>query len=280
MKIVAIGSIPLDLELACFGTLSKCIKDGHDVHIIIAKDKAIGWTQMKMDALRKVSQKIGVSQVYFTDKFDYSAVIQDNVTMLDSVLKEIDPSLVIMPFWKATNRKRKILAKTSLIACRGIGRILMYALERNSSFLPTVFFVISSEDVSIKRSCLADYGKSITEPVLNKKANCFNLNLSTMKKYPFPLLLRTSPLEKSTASFTDAVISHNNHDQQLMFVNGAGAKIEKLEHTKNDNDANKDLQGQIKQRLRQGVNAQEGNVHVLVEVFESHRMLLVDTDEF
>ena len=279
MKIVAIASMPYDLELACFGTLARFIKDGHEVHIIIAKtnrDKA-GWTQMKMETLRKVSHVIGVSQVYFTDRFDYSAVTQDNADVLASFVKKNDPALVIMPFWKASNQKRRILAKTSLVACRGIGSILMYELERNAGFLPTVYFILSSDEISIKTSCLAENASLATEMGRGRKANCFNLDLLTMKKYQLPLLQQTIGSLVTNRACTSTVVPRN-YKQELVFGNNAIAKIEKRDDTEDDQDNNNRRCREIKQ-LAQRPYSRESGRDVLVELFESHRMLLVDRDD-
>jgi hypothetical protein len=263
MKIVAIASLPLDLELACFGTLSRCIKNGHEVHILVAKSKRDSsiWTKMKMETLRKVSRLIGVSQVYFTDRFDYSSVTQDNAKVITSFLTTIDPSLVIMPFWKACNQKRKILAKTSVVACRGIGSLLMYELERNTNFVPTVYFEISPDDISTKTSSLAEYGTLAPEVGLGRKANFFNLDLLTTKKYKLPLL----PQIAFSVANTDSVV----------FDNDANTEVEKLETVENNQDNEKRTRREIKQRFHR-LYSRKAGMDALVEVFESHRILLLD----
>jgi hypothetical protein len=52
-----------------------------------------------------------------------------------------------MPSWKSPNHNRKILARVSLIACRGIGTILMYEpdIANNTNFFPSVIFETSLE---------------------------------------------------------------------------------------------------------------------------------------
>jgi hypothetical protein len=157
LNILAIGCIPADLELGCFGILSRYIRDGHNGYLVIAKDK-MGWTQTNIEVLRESSRKIGISQVYFTDKFDYSAVTQNNLNLLRSFIEIISSvSLVIIPFWKSVNEKRKILGKSSLTAFRSIENILMYESDKNCIFIPSVFFIMSKVDISIKISCLAAY---------------------------------------------------------------------------------------------------------------------------
>ena len=57
-----------------------------------------------------------------------------------------------MPSWKSPNHLRMILARTSLIACRGIGTILMYELDANNmSFNPNITFEASVENSLIQQ---------------------------------------------------------------------------------------------------------------------------------
>jgi hypothetical protein len=220
MKIVAIGSIPLDLERTSFGTLSKSVKKGHEAYLIVAKDE--GWRYPYMKALIESSKTIGISRVYFTDTFDYSAVTQNNANMIASFVKTINPSLVIMPFWKDANYKRKILAKTSLIACRGIGNIWMYELENNSSFLANIHCVISPNEVSEKAACLKIY-RTLDTQMFNSNANKFILDQSANRLQLIPEAYKNETLD-------------TDYNQQASLN--------------------------------------------LFEVFESHRMLLVDNDNF
>jgi LmbE family N-acetylglucosaminyl deacetylase len=150
MNILAVGCMPLDLEQSCFGTLSRFIQNGHKMHIIIPQDDR-RWTQKCVKRAKESADKIGIDEVHFIDGFDYSAVTQHNASMLYSLTKTIGPSLVIMPFWKAFNKKRRILSKTSLIACRGIGNILMYELDENIHFHPQIFFMISWNQSKVQR---------------------------------------------------------------------------------------------------------------------------------
>jgi hypothetical protein len=48
---------------------------------------------------------------------------------------------------------RRILSRVSLIACRGIGTILMYELDttNNTNFFPTIIFEVSAEPASTQR---------------------------------------------------------------------------------------------------------------------------------
>jgi LmbE family N-acetylglucosaminyl deacetylase len=143
MKVVAIGSTPLDLELSCFGTLSK-YKDENELKVIIANNYKAEMTESRTKRLSESYRKIGISEVYLTNGFDYSTLTQRNVKVLRSLVEKITPSLAIIPFNNTFNLKRKILARSSLIACHGIQNVMMYELDKNPDFIPDTYVTISN----------------------------------------------------------------------------------------------------------------------------------------
>lgn len=157
MKVTAIGSTLDDLQLCCFGTLSKFIKDGNEVKVIIANKTKTNMTEGLLKKQTESSKKIGIPEVYFTNGFDYSNLTQGNVQVLRSFLEEVTPSLAIIPFNNTFNPKLKILARCSLIACHGIENVLMYELDENPDFVPDTYLTISNEDLSKKFRLSAAY---------------------------------------------------------------------------------------------------------------------------
>jgi hypothetical protein len=141
MKIAAIGSTALEIEATCKATLSKFIQEGHEVHIIVARDSnSIDLTDSEA---RSIFNKAGLANIHFAGMHEYSQITQENASKLNSFIRSIQPQMAILPFWKSVNLKRKILARTALIACRGIGTILMYELDKNPNFTPNVNFSVS-----------------------------------------------------------------------------------------------------------------------------------------
>ena len=142
MKIVAIGSMPLDFEVGCSNTLRNFSTGGHSVNLIIPTDKNWNDKQMKIDEL---SDKLGISNVYSVENFDYSEVTQLNVTLINSIIEKIKPSIAIIPYIGNYNKMKKVLAKSALLACRKVETILMYETNKNNNFLPTVYHVVNKK---------------------------------------------------------------------------------------------------------------------------------------
>jgi hypothetical protein len=160
MKVLVIGCAPSEIISACRITITSLAKEGHMIYSIIAPSDESERSSL-LPEIANVPQlaAIGIIQTFLIDRFDYSAITQINADTVKSYIENIKPSLVIMPSWKSPNHIRKILARTSLIACRGIGTILMYELDaNNTSFNPNVIF-----EVPVERSVVQHRTNNATE---------------------------------------------------------------------------------------------------------------------
>ena len=152
MKAAVVGCTALEIISSCQVTISSLAKEGHKIYAIIAPLQSSESSSVSSTSEIKTDQKllaeIGVAQTFYIQTFDYSAITQANADAVNVYIKDIKPSLVIMPSWKSPNHERKILAKVSLIACRGIGTILMYEPDtaNNTDFVPSVMFETSLKD--------------------------------------------------------------------------------------------------------------------------------------
>src|SRR5829696_1234736 len=150
MKVAVIGYAPSEILSACQTTITSLAKKKeHVIYAIIAPseeaESLLSLSQPEISIVPELTA-IGITQTFIIEKFDYSAITQVNADAVNSYIKNVKPSLVIMPSWKSPNHFRKILARTSLIACRGIGTILIYELDaNNTSFNPNVTFEASVE---------------------------------------------------------------------------------------------------------------------------------------
>lgn len=149
MKLSVIGCTASDIVSSCHGTIFGLAKEGHTISAIIApleqSETSISSSSSKDASDEKFLREIGVGQTFYISTFDYSAITQANADSVNVYIKDIRPSLVIMPSWKSLDHDRKILARVSLIACRGIGTILMYEPDtaNNTDFVPSVIFETS-----------------------------------------------------------------------------------------------------------------------------------------
>jgi hypothetical protein len=175
MKVLVIGCAPSEIISACRITITSLAKEGHMIYSIIAPlDESERSSFLPEIANVPQLAAIGITQTFLIDRFDYSAITQINADRLKSYIENIMPSLVIMPSWKSPNHIRKILARTSLIACRGIGTILMYELDaNNTSFNPNIIF-----EVPVERSLIQHSTNNATETTITADQHEIN-NMKT-----------------------------------------------------------------------------------------------------
>ena len=147
MKVAVIACAHSEIISACRLTISRLAKEGHLIYAIIAPSSTLQ-SHSEIANVPKLTA-IGVTQTFFIEKFDYSAITQLDADAVKSYIQHLEPSLVIMPSWKSPNNNRRILSRTSLIACRGIGTILMYELDANNAdFSPIITFEASRKSPS------------------------------------------------------------------------------------------------------------------------------------
>ena len=152
MKVVLIGCAASEIISACRLTITRLANEGHSIYSIIAPSTTSESPPPSSEnqMVPKLAA-IGITRTFLLEKFDYSAITQVNADAVNSYIKSVEPSLVIMPSWKSPNNMRRILARTSLIACRGIGSILMYELDaKNTSFDPVITFDTSRETARVE----------------------------------------------------------------------------------------------------------------------------------
>jgi hypothetical protein len=155
MNIVALAPNIVEIYYASLGTICRFIESGHKAYIMIVEQEPYTSTETRQ-AIQRQCKSLGIHETYFADSFDYSSVTQNNADLINSFIKASDPSIIIMPFWKSLNHTRKILGKTSLIASRQSGTILMYEIDDNTDYIPTVFVPVSPAIASTKRQYLKD----------------------------------------------------------------------------------------------------------------------------
>ncbi len=255
MNIVALAPNIIEIYYASLGTICRFIESGHKAYIMIVEQERYTSTETRQ-VIQRQCKSLGIHETYFADGFDYSSVTQHNADLINSFIKGSDPSIIIMPFWQSLNHRRKILGKTSLIASRQSGTILMYEIDDNTDYMPTVFIPVSPAIASTKRQYLKD---SATLLPRGDYSISHSSSLEGSKK-------------GSMTSYSDA---HNIMDMAVNI---------------NSNDVHSRDNAREQHHVRQMANKSENNSrHIVspnsnenliseskVELFLSHRMILVD----
>jgi hypothetical protein len=171
MKVMVFACSALDVDEHCGTTISNLARNGHEISIVVAREKNNSASTELSEALEKTARKkryieilysvlekglpedrakalferYGLHELFLASDFDYSAITQKNADILSSYRNKLEPDMVIIPYWKSADERQRILARTVLIACRGVGSVLMYGGDvAGSSFNPNVTFNLSS----------------------------------------------------------------------------------------------------------------------------------------
>ena len=105
MRILAIGCHPDDLEIACYGTLAKYVKQGHEVYVCHVANGNLGHVEIMQDELREIRFKeaeeaakvIGAKKHFSVDAGDLYVTAEDDALIgrLAAVVRECQPDLII-----------------------------------------------------------------------------------------------------------------------------------------------------------------------------------------
>ena len=104
MNILAIGCHPDDLEIGCYGTLAKYVKQGHDVAVCHVANGNLGHVEIMPDELRtmrfneaEAAAKI-IGATHYSIDIDDLYVTPENddlVRRLAGVVREVQPDVII-----------------------------------------------------------------------------------------------------------------------------------------------------------------------------------------
>lgn len=105
MRVLAIGCHPDDIEIACSGTLAKCVQRGDEVYVCFLCSGNLGHVVIPPDELKAIRYKeakkaaalAGVKEVIYGG-FDDLDIYADNKESRDKVVKvirEVDPDFII-----------------------------------------------------------------------------------------------------------------------------------------------------------------------------------------
>lgn len=145
MKILAIGPHPDDVELGCFGTLSRMKKEGHEVHILVlTKGEKSGDSSLRETECTE-SAKLIDAKLYFGNLTD--AHISDGPTTIEVIeehLAGINPDVVFAPSSDDTHQDHRNVSRATVSCTRAVPELYFYETPSTSrKFCPNTFFDIT-----------------------------------------------------------------------------------------------------------------------------------------
>jgi LmbE family N-acetylglucosaminyl deacetylase len=158
MKILAIGAHPDDVELGCFGTLTKFANKGHEIHILVCSNGEAGLGGVeeihnRVDEAKKSAALIN-AKIHFGNLQDTKITDGiETIKLIEQHIKNIDPEILFFNHKEDIHQDHRHLANAVISATRFTPhQIYMYESPSTSKlFEPTIYFdVTDTFDVKIR----------------------------------------------------------------------------------------------------------------------------------
>lgn len=148
VNVLAIGCHPDDIELGCSATLSRLVKQGCKVFLLILSlGEASGDPIIREDECKRSAELLGVEKIFFGGLEDTK--IGDGVEtiqVIDNVINEVEPDIIYTHSAKDTHQDHRKAAYASLSAGRRVKKIFMYESPRAfREFVPQVYVQVDDE---------------------------------------------------------------------------------------------------------------------------------------
>lgn len=166
MKILAFAPHPDDIELGCGASISKWIKEGHEIYAISLSTR--NENENEFDESCRI---MGISN-YERYEFPVRRFNQCRQQILDRLLdigRRISPDLVIIPSTSDTHQDHQVVRDEGFRAFKRVSLIGYEMPQNNSTFNTTMFVRVSKKDVDIKFKCLSCYKSQDGRPYLTKE---------------------------------------------------------------------------------------------------------------
>ena len=141
MNILAIGAHPDDIEYGCGGTLTLYAQKGHDVHLFVATDGAMGGDagvrRREQDDSKLV---IGARRVFWGDYRDTEVPYnRELIGRVEAVIREIHPTMIFVNAPDDTHQDHRNLAQATVSATRYVPNFLFYEVPTTQNFTPNCY---------------------------------------------------------------------------------------------------------------------------------------------
>lgn len=150
-KILAIGPHPDDIELGCFGTMARYVKEGNEVNFLVLT-KGEGGTEdgNRMDEAEQSASLIK-AKLFIEDLPDrFISQGPETITVIEKYVEQIKPDMVFIPTTTDTHQDHRATFNAAMVACRTVKEIYAYETPSTSRNFTPNFFVDITEFIQLK----------------------------------------------------------------------------------------------------------------------------------
>jgi LmbE family N-acetylglucosaminyl deacetylase len=150
-RILAIGPHPDDIELGCFGTMARYIKEGNEVNFLVLS-KGEGGTDdsSRTDEATKSAAliKARLFQENLPDRFISEG--PETITVIEKYVEELKPDMIFIPTTTDTHQDHRATFNACMVACRTVREIYAYETPSTTRNFTPNFFVDITEFIDLK----------------------------------------------------------------------------------------------------------------------------------
>lgn len=150
-RILAIGPHPDDIELGCFGTMARYIKEGNEVSFLVLS-KGEGGTDdsSRTDEATKSAAliKARLFQENLPDRFISEG--PQTITVIEKYVEELKPDMIFIPTTTDTHQDHRATFNACMVACRTVREIYAYETPSTTRNFTPNFFVDITEFIDLK----------------------------------------------------------------------------------------------------------------------------------
>lgn len=148
VNVLAIGPHPDDIELGCFGTLTKLAKQKYAINILLCSNGECGGNlEKRLEEVRE-SAKLINAKIHFGNLPDTKiSEGTETIKIIEDCIQAINPDIIFVNSEKDTHQDHRNVAKATVSATR-FGPDEVYIYESPSTtrnFMPILYYDITEE---------------------------------------------------------------------------------------------------------------------------------------
>jgi LmbE family N-acetylglucosaminyl deacetylase len=149
--VLAIGPHPDDIELGCFGTLSKFKDSGDNVNILVLTRGEGGTIEGNRMEESRASAKLIEANLYFENLKDrYISEGPETITIIEKYIELLKPDIVFIPSGIDTHQDHRTTYNAALVGCRMVQELYAYETPSTSRNFAPNFFVDITDYIDLK----------------------------------------------------------------------------------------------------------------------------------
>lgn len=150
-RILAIGPHPDDIELGCFGTMAKYIKNGNEVNFLVLT-KGEGGTDEnnRINEAEESASLIGANLFIENLPDRFISEGPETITVIEKYIKKINPDAVFIPTESDTHQDHRATYNACMVACRTVREIYAYETPSTSRKFSPNYFVEITDFIGLK----------------------------------------------------------------------------------------------------------------------------------